>query len=230
MATLVEVISSPLFIGVYVAMMLLFIQFILGAKFGLFGLSFFFKKMSGKFGLVFFKTKDNNFRLPKFVMMDNDSISLKMGKEKKIFPIHPNEFQEGRFFGLPFTMKDLDDASKVYGIYGYETDDKNNVINHVINSEGKAYDTTIPKLTKYKSAYRVDPSLIDTLVSKLVMLGDVNDIKKLLLYVGGGLMVLGIIGIANIFIGYQIYVMMEQYLPGIAGKVSQAAATTIIPG
>ena len=112
MVSLGELISSPIFIGTYMVAIIFLLLFALSARWSIFGLGYFMKKISGQFGLLFFRTTDGNIKLPKFVNLNNTEAKIKYRGVTKIFPYDRNEFNLGRFFGMPFTIKDTDDASR----------------------------------------------------------------------------------------------------------------------
>ena len=237
-----EVISHPLFLGLYLVLILLLFVVIFSGKYSLFGLAAFFKKLPGTNALVFFKMPDGNIKFPpKFHNMDKTEIEVKKKGVKKIYPINRNEFTDGKIFGFPYCIKDSDDAVRSYGLYAedfQEVQDENGDVKYETvyetvqaqdeNGKVMTVKTNMPRLTKAKGSYRVDPELIDGLISKNSILSSIKDLfqKHNLMFLG--LVVVGVMILVSLYLGYENMTMLqEQILPAIdslKGDIANKAA------
>jgi len=233
-----EVIGHPLFLGMYVLLMGLLAVVIFGGKYAFFGMKAFFKKSSGKWALVFFRLPDGNIAFPPtFHDMENTEITVKRKGIKKIYPLNRNEFTDGKIFGFAYCIKDSDDAVRSYGLYAEdfeEVQDKDGnpsfkPTTHVINAKddsGKiqAVQTNIPKLTKEKGSYRVDPEIIDGLISKNSILSSIKDLfqKHNMMFIG--IIVVGVLVLVSLYIGFEnMTLMQERLLPALEAVRAEVA-------
>lgn len=241
--SIMEVIGHPLFLGLYVATMAMLIVLVFGGKYALFGMIAFFKKSSGKFGLVFLRMADGNIKFPpRFHDMEKPEIEIKAKGVKKIYPLNRNDFREGKFFGFPYCIKDSDDAVRSYGLYAEEfeevIDQKSGESTFVTKYQNVSYkdengkvqtiQTNIPCMTKEKGSYRVDPEIIDGLISKNSILSSIKDLfqKHNMMFVG--IIVVGVLVLVSLYIGYENMTMMqERVLPALdslRGALAESAA------
>lgn len=245
---IVETITQPTFLALYALCMVLLFMVVFSAKYVFFGLNAFFKKPSGKYGLVFLRLPDNNIMLPKFHNMEKTEFELKRKGVKKVFPMHRNDFQDGKFFGFPYCIKDIDDAVRSYGLYAEEFQEvidpktQESKFEPVYerfqkqdeNGQIHTYETSIPKLTKEKGSFRVDPEIIDGLISKNSILSSIKDLfqKHNLMFVG--IIVVGVLVLVSLYLGYENMTMMqEQILPALEqlkGNIAEQSANAASNG
>lgn len=243
--SIIEVISHPLFLGSYVFSMALLILIVFSAKYALFGFNAFFKKSSGKYALVFLRLPDGNISFPPlFHPLEKSEIEIKKKGVKKIFPLHRNDFKDGKFFGFSYVIKDSDDAVRSYGLYAEDfkeiIDEKTGessfeTVCETVNAtddNGKVItvQTNIPKMIKEKAGFRVDPEIIDGLISKNSILSSIKDLfaKHNLMFVA--LIVVGVLVLVGLYLGYENMTMIQQQLipaiESIKGQLAEQAANS----
>ncbi|MEX1384437.1 hypothetical protein [Lutibacter sp.] len=234
MVSIIEVISSPLFLVVYMFAVVSTIVLGLSFKYAIFGVKAFVKKMSGKYGLMFLKMPGGDIKFPPyFVNIEKTEVTLKSKGVTKKFPYTRTDFDEGRFFSFPYCIKDHDDCIRSYGLYGQVTNSDLKPLYHVVEIEGKKIQTDIPVLTKEKSSGVVDPELIHGMISKAGILDNLKELfdkNKILLYV---VMASIAVSVISLYVGYENYSMIQQMQPminQIASNVATKAAEGVTSG
>lgn len=230
-----EIISHPLFLGLYVFFMATVLLLVFSFKYALFGTKAFFKKISGDFGLVFFRTANNDVKFPPvFANLTKTELEVKRSGVKSIYPYTRNQFKEGTFFGFPYCVKDYDDALRNYGLYAEVTkevidEETGQLIRvplyHKVNNEI----TNIPVLTAEKSADTVQPEIIDGLISKNSILSSLRELfgkHNLGLVVS---VVVGLLVLVSLYLGYENYTMLQQQLIPALQSMAQSSAAAATP-
>jgi len=233
MVSIIEVISSPLFIVTYLFAVVSTMILIFSFKYALFGVKAFFKKMSGRYGLLWLKMPGGNIKFPPyFVDMEKTEVTIKKKGITKQFPIGRSDFDEGKFFGFPFCIKDHDDVIKTYGLYAQAVNKDYKPLYHKFSHDGKEYETNIPVLTKEKSANLVDPELIHGMIAKAGILDSLKELfdkNKTLLYV-----IVASIAVSGIalYVAYESYTMLQNITPviqNIQGQIAAQNAGAMVP-
>jgi hypothetical protein len=230
-----ELIKSPIFLGGYITLVIMFIIFAMSFKWIIFGLKYSTKK-SKQYGLLLVKNRSNNMPLPYLVNLTKDAYKLRLNGETKIFPFTKDEFLEARLFGMPFTIRDFDDAGRSYGIYGKPLDEKGEQETYTLDIDGQPIKTDIPKLSTMKSAYRVDPDVINGVIAKHKLIDSLMDFIKANKFILIGLFIIGIIALASFFVAYQNNSdMQDKVIPTMntinskVDTISISVGTMIVP-
>jgi hypothetical protein len=233
MVAIIEVISSPIFLAVYALAMVSVLLLVFSFKYALFGSKAFFKKMSGRYGLMFLKMPGGNIKFPPhFVDMEKTEAKIKSKGVTKRFPYNRTDFDDTRLFGFPFVIKDHDDAIRTYGLYSIDVDTDYKPKFHVFTEGDKTYQTNIPILTQAKSANVVDPELIDGMISKAGVLDSLKELfdrNKTLFYV-----IIASIAISGIslYVAYESYTMLQTLGPAvesIKATLATSGGSAIVP-
>jgi len=203
---------------------------LIGGSFLVFGIKHFMLKKSGKYGLLFLRNKSGNIGLPRFVSLEEESATIKTKYGEKTFPFTPEEFMQGRFFGLPYAIKDWDDANVSYGLLCPKVNEKLQTEFQKVNIEGNSYLTSIPVYHSAKNPGVVDPELHKAVVAKEKLIVGIRDMftKQNLITI---LVVVSIIiGLVACYLGYENFVMLEQTVIPLLNQIKSQVGTTIIQG
>lgn len=178
----------------------------------MFGLNIMFKRFSkkGNIGLLFIKSKSNNFGIPHVVDLGKKDYEFSISGTKHLYPIHREAFgKQGLFFGLPYAMYNDDDCKTSLGLMYHAATDKGEPLYHDDLQ-------TMPVYTPIKNSVSLGGNFLKALVDEKVFSDALKDFlnkNQVLLFI-----CIGSIAAAGIsaYFGYEI---MSNTLPNIESLI-----------
>lgn len=190
---------------------------IMNIRWVMFGMSIMWQKFKnkGNIGLMFLRSKANNFTVPYVVNLGEKEHQVKIGKKKHLYPIEREAYgKQGLFFGIPYVFYNDEDCKTSLGLVYHVADDDGVPQYH----DG---DVTKPIYSEIKNAVTLSGAFLQALVDEKVFsdaLKEFMDKNQMLLYLCMGAIAAG--GISAYF-GYEMFsnlipTFQDQVLNGFA--------------